>query len=287
MTVNQSGPLQLAVGTYCRCDKHHNPPSARKRSYLPVCQYSDAYGENSNESKPVTFGPKYSHHPTSLGKQTPLVAAPTEQGRIISHASHTQPLMATLQTIIGNDISCIAQWEVGRLSDDRPLTKFYNKFWGVSMEGEGCEWRVEGSGTARGEERMDCDNGEDGELDDGEDMREDEDVVIEEEGEDEEEEEEHKWNEEEWESEEENIDIDLIEGCYALNVDIAGIETSIWVRAEYIRLFDHIANLYYTDLSQERKQQKSSCVIVTGQPGIGALSNRVYILLFRLNEGPS
>jgi hypothetical protein len=182
--------------------------------------------------------------------------------------------MATLQTIVGNDINCMLQWENGRLSDDRPLTKFYNKFWGVSVEGEGpgCEWRVEESGTApRSEERMDCDNGEDGELDDGEDMQEDEDVVIEEE--EEEEEEEYEWNEEEWKSEEENINIDLIEGCHALNIDIAGIETSIWVRAEYIRLFDHIANLYYTDLSQERTQQKSTCVIVTGQPGIGISPN--------------
>ena len=196
--------------------------------------------------------------------------------------------MATLQTIVDNDINCILQWERGRLSDDRPLTKFYNKFWGVSVSGEGPGrgWRVEESETGRSEEGMDCDNGEIGELEDGEDMQE-EDVVIEEKEEEEEEEEEEEWEEEaEWKSEEENINIDLIEGCNALDINIVGIETSIWVRAEYIRLFDHIANLYYTDLSQERAQQKSSCVIVTGQPGIG-ISLNIYFLLYALNEGPT
>jgi hypothetical protein len=84
-------------------------------------------------------------------------------------------------------------------------------------------------------------------------------------------------NEEEGEGEEEEDEDDgededdIIDGCYVLDVNIPAMETSIWVRAEYIRIFDRIAKLYNGVVNQERKDQKSSCVILTGQPGIGEL----------------
>ena len=80
-------------------------------------------------------------------------------------------------------------------------------------------------------------------------------------------------NEDEGENEDGSEDEDdIINGCHALDIDIPGIESSIWVRAEYIRIFDHIKKLYDSVVDQERKDQKSSCVILTGQPGIGELN---------------
>jgi hypothetical protein len=64
-------------------------------------------------------------------------------------------------------------------------------------------------------------------------------------------------------------DDDFMEGCYVLDIDIDGIEGSIWVRAEYIRIFNHIAELHNKLVSSIRRDKKSYCVILTGQPGIG------------------
>jgi hypothetical protein len=63
----------------------------------------------------------------------------------------------------------------------------------------------------------------------------------------------------------------IIDRCYVLDVNIPAMETSIWVRAEYIWIFDRISKLYNRVINPERKDQKSSCVILTGQPGVGEL----------------
>jgi hypothetical protein len=86
-------------------------------------------------------------------------------------------------------------------------------------------------------------------------------------------------NEDEEEDDEDNgedNEDDIIDGCYVLDVNIPAMETSIWVRAEYIRIFDHIAKLYDRVVNPDRKDQKSSCVILTGQPGIGELHRRIH-----------
>jgi len=61
---------------------------------------------------------------------------------------------------------------------------------------------------------------------------------------------------------------DIIEGCYALDIDIDGIESLVWVRAEYILIFSHITEVHNTLIYSKRIDKKSYCVILTGQPGI-------------------
>ena len=67
-------------------------------------------------------------------------------------------------------------------------------------------------------------------------------------------------NEDEGENEDGSEDEDdLIDGCHALDIGIPGIESSIWVRAEYIRIFDHIKKLYdYTTALLTRKEKIKS-----------------------------
>jgi hypothetical protein len=61
-------------------------------------------------------------------------------------------------------------------------------------------------------------------------------------------------------------DDDIIPGCYVLDIDINEIEfPKIWIRAEYIRVFDSLYAYYNTTLSLPR----APAAVVTGQPGIG------------------
>jgi hypothetical protein len=46
------------------------------------------------------------------------------------------------------------------------------------------------------------------------------------------------------EEDEEEDEGDIIDGCCVLDFDIAGLKTSIRIRARYIRIFDHIAKLF-------------------------------------------
>jgi hypothetical protein len=98
-------------------------------------------------------------------------------------------------------------------------------FWYSSITNFGCEHERQGEQLARIEMSMDNNDkhGDDTDVKEGEQANE----------------------EEEEESQYEDED-NIIDGCHVLDVNIAVIETSIWVRAdsEYIRVFDHIAKLY-------------------------------------------
>lgn len=63
----------------------------------------------------------------------------------------------------------------------------------------------------------------------------------------------------------------FIDGCHVLDVGISGMEASIWVRAEYIRIFDHITKVHNELVASTGIDEESYCVILTGQPGIGKL----------------
>jgi len=66
--------------------------------------------------------------------------------------------------------------------------------------------------------------------------------------------------------EEEGDDDDLVDGCCVLDI---GMEGSIWVRAEYIRIFKHITKVHDELIASTGIDEESYCVILTGQPGIG------------------
>lgn len=53
--------------------------------------------------------------------------------------------------------------------------------------------------------------------------------------------------------------------CYVLNVDIPGLEGKIWVRADYIRIFEFAEKFY----AESSSNPKPPCLVITGQPGIG------------------
>ena len=60
-------------------------------------------------------------------------------------------------------------------------------------------------------------------------------------------------------------DDDIIPGCYMLDIGIDGLMSKLWIRAEYIRVFNFV-NAYYDEPSSILR---APCVVVTGHPGIG------------------
>jgi len=62
--------------------------------------------------------------------------------------------------------------------------------------------------------------------------------------------------------------------CYVLDICIRGVEDKIWVRADYIRMFEFAEKFYAESLSNPQ----SPCLVITGQPGIGKTLWRWYAL---------
>jgi hypothetical protein len=52
---------------------------------------------------------------------------------------------------------------------------------------------------------------------------------------------------------------DFMEGCYVLDIDVDGIEGSIWIRAAYIRIFNHITELHNKLVSSIRRDNILLC----------------------------
>ena len=191
---------------------------------------------------------------------------------VMSLNSLPPSIVATLKSVVGP--RHVDAWNEGRTQvEDSPLAQFHVKYWGVSMEEEVNKWQksvqdmdidvdVEGDNN-----NGDGDGGEDGNErkggEEGEGEGEDEDEDEEKEGKD---------------SKEDEVGIDdYIEGCYVLDINIVGMESSIWVRAEYIRILDRIVKLHNNLTSSNRIEKMSYCVIITGQPGIGGFSLTKFI----------
>src|SRR5260370_32085777 len=64
-----------------------------------------------------------------------------------------------------------------------------------------------------------------------------------------------------------DVDGDIGPGCYVLDIGIDNLRfQKIWIRSDYIRLYDHCDYRYRLSFGLNRR---SSCVFITGQPGIG------------------
>jgi len=123
-----------------------------------------------------------------------------------------------------------------KMDNDFPLTLFHAKFWGKSMKDEEEKWR--NTQTVSRGQRMDSDR--DGGKICGESENEDED---------------------------EGTD-DIIPGCYNLDINIVNIPPSrIWIRADYIRIYDFFQS-HYNEFAKPSMGQPPSAVL-TEQPGIG------------------
>jgi len=55
-------------------------------------------------------------------------------------------------------------------------------------------------------------------------------------------------------------------GCYVLDIGIKHLPfLKVWIRAEYIRIFDYVERHY----NHDRVHNLAPSIVVTGQPGIG------------------
>jgi hypothetical protein len=66
-------------------------------------------------------------------------------------------------------------------------------------------------------------------------------------------------------------DGDIDPGCYVLDIGTQGKEDKIWVRAEYTRMFEFAETFYAENVCNTL----SPCLVITGQPGIGELSDKL------------
>jgi len=79
-------------------------------------------------------------------------------------------------------------------------------------------------------------------------------------------------------------DSEVVRGCFALNLDISGLMVSkLWVRKDYIRIYDHCDH-YYEDIRNKQNQHLASSVVITGQPGCGKSFWILYAIRRRLGE---
>lgn len=64
-----------------------------------------------------------------------------------------------------------------------------------------------------------------------------------------------------------DVDDNIIPGCYAFNIDVEGLELSkIWIRADYIRVYNSLDSL--RDVTTASIFQRVGAIL-TGEPGIG------------------
>ncbi|KAH9995526.1 hypothetical protein BJV77DRAFT_223386 [Russula vinacea] len=69
-------------------------------------------------------------------------------------------------------------------------------------------------------------------------------------------------------------DDDIINGCHVLNINNQAIKmgNNIWVRAEYIRIYDFLLDFYNQKagpMGDSFMSKQSPAAVITGQPGIG------------------
>jgi hypothetical protein len=188
--------------------------------------------------------------------------------------------MATLESVVGGDY--VAAWKEKQV--EHPLIQFHAKYWGVSMKEEVAEWQESAQDEDMDIDIEDDDNNKvdgDGDGEEGGEQEGENEGEGEGEGEEDEEEDEGEGEGEDEDEDEVEID-DYIDGCYVLNINIKGIESSIWVRAEYIRIFNDIAELHGDLTSSKRIDESSYCVIITGQPGVGKFNLTEFICLSTL-----
>jgi hypothetical protein len=69
-------------------------------------------------------------------------------------------------------------------------------------------------------------------------------------------------------------DGDINLGCYILDIGTRGKEDKIWVCAEYTKMFEFSEKFYTENVCNTL----SPCLVITGQPGIGELSDVAIML---------
>jgi len=62
-------------------------------------------------------------------------------------------------------------------------------------------------------------------------------------------------------------DDDISSGCYALHLELKFIVAKLWVRQDYIRIYEYCNGRYTKSLTSVLPNARS--VVITGQPGVG------------------
>jgi hypothetical protein len=144
-----------------------------------------------------------------------------------------------------------ARWRDVKLSDSSRFSQLHSRFWGKSMEMEERHWVQNNPSIPKAYSqgaKMDVDGDTDSDTDAEENF-------------------------------DRNSDDDFIPGCHVL--DTAPFpEGKIWIRAEFIRIFDYI--LKYFERDDGALDDSPKAVILTGQPGIGECQCRASILIIDL-----
>ena len=138
---------------------------------------------------------------------------------------------STLKSIIGSRPQVLKEWESSGSFTELLPVQLHVKFWGKSMADEEQKWRNAQSATPMEGSRPgnECQGG-----------YEPMDADVSEEGD------------------------DVIEGCCFLELDNEDLDiSSIWIRAEYIRIYDALESCY------QNAFKRAPAVVITGQPGIG------------------
>ncbi len=66
-----------------------------------------------------------------------------------------------------------------------------------------------------------------------------------------------------------DVDNDIGEGCYALDLGIELKCAELWVRQDYQRIYDYCVEKHAEGPTSARRMARS--VVITGQPGVGVL----------------
>jgi hypothetical protein len=166
----------------------------------------------------------------------------------------------SLQRVSGSTFASIVEipsykqpWPI--LNERKPLARLHAKFWGKNMADEEQQWlNAQQASPATGNEFGLRDQEEEERMDvvDNEKMVVDETAVVDETMD---------------EATTMDPDDDIISGCYILDIGIDGLFSKLWIRAEYIRVFNSVKAYY----DKPTLVPGAPCVVITGQPGIGEL----------------
>jgi hypothetical protein len=119
-----------------------------------------------------------------------------------------------------------------KLASKNPISEFHSKYWGQSIDQDESEWRAK---QADDQPTQPTDN-----------MADDQPAQP-----------------------TDDMDVDErqpVLGCFSLNLDIRLRPSRLWVREDYVRLYDR-CDAYYNEAMGLVHNRPS--VVITGQPGIG------------------
>jgi hypothetical protein len=79
--------------------------------------------------------------------------------------------------------------------------------------------------------------------------------------------EEEEWRKSQLEPVDDDLEGDILPGCYVLDIGIKTLFSKMWIRADYKRIYDSLERYHSTVLLE--RSDKAPSAVLTGQSGIG------------------